>query len=204
MIREVFDERITTMPIQNAPPSVQNWDNLRSPSPAGRSRRSKSRRGSSPGGRVVEKELIIEREVREVSPSRTAKSGRKSRKSAKSRTRSASSSSSDSETIVERKIIESDDFEESGSVHLGPLALVRDRRKSRSDRDIKEEIRALESERARLRKERRHDDDDVEIVKVERVRERSPSRSRGEIVLVDRDEVVEVRKDRRGRMSLVR
>ena len=102
--------------------------------------------------------------------------------------------------IIERRVTEETDFDESSTVALGPLALVVDRKKSRSDRDIKEEIRRLEAERRSLRRER----DDTEIVKIERVRERSPSRSRGEIILADRDEVVEVRKDRRGRMSLMR
>ena len=104
---------------------------------------------------------------------------------------------------MERKIIEETDFDESNTIHLGPLALVRDQRKSRTDRDIKDEIRRLEEERRRLRKER--NDDDLEVVKVERIRERSPSRGRGGEVIVERrdGDVLEVKRDRRGRMSMV-
>lgn len=105
--------------------------------------------------------------------------------------------------MIERRrtIYDEDVNEESSSVHVGPLALVVDRRKSRSDRDIKEEIRRLERERKELREERR----DRDIVRVERLRERSPSRNRA-LIIEDRggDEVIEVRKDRRGNMALVR
>jgi len=85
---------------------------------------------------------------------------------------------------------------------VGPLALVADRRKSRSDRDLKEEIRALEAERKALRRERVYERDGT-LVKVERVRERSPS-PRGEVIIERRGEgVAEVKKDRRGRMALI-
>jgi hypothetical protein len=86
-----------------------------------------------------------------------------------------------------------------GEVKAVP-ALVVDRRKSRSDRDIKEEIRRLERERKLLREERR----DRDVVKIERIRERSPSRNRAIIIEERGDEVIEVRKDRRGNMALVR
>ena len=137
------------------------------------------------------KETIIRKEtIREVSPGRE-------------RRHSSHHTGGDVE-VIKRKIIQGDqDLDESESVHIGPLALVRDHRKSRSDREIKNEIRRLEEERHRLRKERSRDDD-VEVVKVERIRERSPSPARGEVIIERRDgEVVEVRKDRRGRMSLV-
>lgn len=143
---------------------------------------------------MVEKETIIRKEsIREVSPG-----GRSHR------ARRHSSIVGGGTEIIERKkeIIDEVDYDESDSVHIGPLALVADRRKSRSDREIKEEIRRLEEERRRLRRER---EDDVEVVKVERVRERSPSRGRGEVIVEKTDgELLEVRKDRRGRMSLVR
>ena len=91
-------------------------------------------------------------------------------------------------------------------MHVGPLALVVDRKPSRSDRDIKDEIRRLERERKEIRRERRYEREGGiggEIVKVERVRERSSS-PRGEVVVERRgEEIVEVKKDRRGRMSLV-
>jgi hypothetical protein len=117
------------------------------------------------------------------------------------------SSHSGSEVVIEKtKIItEEADFDESNSVHVGPLALVVDRN-PRTDRDIKEEIRRLERERRELRRERRYERDSVvggEIVKVERIRDRSPS-PRGEVIVERRgEEILEVKKDRRGRMSLV-
>ena len=83
---------------------------------------------------------------------------------------------------------------------MGPLALVTSNQRPRSDAEIKREIRELEEERRSLRREREYD-----VVKVERVRERSPSPHGEVIVRRDRDEgdVVEVKRDRRGRMSLV-
>lgn len=106
-------------------------------------------------------------------------------------------------TIIERRVTRAEEFEDSNSVHVGPLALVVDRKPQRSERDIKEEIRRLEAERRDLRRERRYERDGTEIVKIERVRERSPS-PRGEVIIERRgDEVLEVKKDRRGRMSLI-
>lgn len=196
-------EEIKTIPLAEAPRSVQNWDGLsvRSPSPnrhRSRSRR-RSRRGSSPV--EVVKETIIEKEkvVKEVSPARTHRS---------SRTRRRGSSVSD-ESYVERKITREAEFDDSNSVHVGPLALVVDRKPNRSDWEIKEEIRRLESERRALRRERRHERDherelSTEIVKIERVRDRTPSPRGTEIILERRgEEVLEVKKDRRGRMSLI-
>ena len=138
------------------------------------------------------KETIIRKEsIREISPGRSE------------RRHSHSHHGGDPEIIRKKIIDENDNFDESESLHIGPLALVRDHRKSRSDREIKDEIRRLEEERHLLRKERSRNDD-VEVVKVERIRERSPSPARGEVIIERRDgEVVEVRKDRRGRMSLV-
>ena len=74
--------------------------------------------------------------------------------------------------------------DESNLVHAGPLTLVTPRRKT--DRELREEIRELEDERRHLRHERG-------------VRERE--------VIIERErpvqEIVEVRKDKKGRMSLV-
>ena len=186
-------EEIKTVPLAEAPRSVREWDALsvRSPSPKGHRSRSRrrSRRGSSP----VIKETIIEKEklVREVSPART------------NRTRRRGSSVSD-ESFIERKITREVDFEDSNSVHVGPLALVVDRKPARTDWEITEEIRRLEAERKSLRRERRYEREGTEIVKVERVRERSPSPRGAEVILERRgEEILEVRKDRRGRMSLV-
>jgi hypothetical protein len=192
-IRETRIEEITTLPLEEAPRSVREWDALSVRSDA------KSRRSHR-------------------SHSTHSRHTRKSSHSRRSRSSSSSSSRSGTETerkttiierrpsrgeeIIERRktIYEEDGIDESNSVHVGPLALVVDRRKSRSDRDIKEEIRRLERERRSLREERR----DRDVVKVERLRERSPSRNRAIIIEERGDEVVEVRKDRRGNMALVR
>ena len=208
-IREEIIEKVETLNIVDAPRSVREWDHLsvRLPSPARSSkshrshrshsrRPSRSRRGSSP--EKAEKIIDVHSDVvtvREVSPSRTAKSHRshKSRKSRRSRSSSSSSSSSDSRTrIVERREVLEIDQDESNSLHVGPLALVvqpnRERRKSRVDRDVQEQIRDLEDERRRLERERK----DREVVKVRR----------GTIVR-EVDEEVEVRK-KKGKLILVR
>lgn len=198
-------EDVRTVPMSEAPRSVRDWDALsaRSGAKSARSRsRRRSRRGSSPGETVREeifakKEKIIERGP---SPARTHRSHR-------TRDRSPSATSrSGSEVIVEKKIFrEEEDFDESNSVHVGPLALVVDRHPDRSDRDIKDEIRRLEAERRSLRRERRYERESGELIKIERHRERTPSPV-GEIVVENRrgDELLEVRKDKRGRMSLKR
>jgi len=208
-IREEIIETVETLNINDAPLSVREWDHLslRAPSPARTSkshrshrshsrRPSRSRRGSSP--EKAEKIIDVHSDVvtvREVSPSRTAKSHRshKSRKSRRSRSSSSSSSSSDSRTrIVERREVLEIDQDESNSLHVGPLALVvqpnRERRKSRVDRDVQEQIRDLEDERRRLERERK----DREVVKVRR----------GTIVR-EVDEEVEVKK-KKGKLILVR
>jgi hypothetical protein len=175
------------VPISEAPSSVRDWDHLkaesvRSVSPKRRSRSrhpSRSRRDDSPKEKVIEKRTII----REVSPARTSRTSRRH------------SSIPRTEIIERREIIEENDIGESNSIHAGPLALVVDRH-PKTDRDIKEEIRALEAERRALRSER------VEI--------RRPSRyveeDREIVIATTRpvvEEVIEVRKDKKGRMSLV-
>jgi hypothetical protein len=196
-IREEIIEKVETLNINDAPRSVREWDHLsvRLPSPARTSKShrshrshsrkpSRSRRGSSP--EKTKKIIDVHSDVvtvRDVSPSRTAKSHRshKSRKSRRSRSSSSSSSSS-----------ESRNQEESNSVHVGPLALVvqpdRERRKSRVDRDIQEQIRDLEDERRKLERERKERD----VVKVRR----------GTIVR-EVDEDVEIKK-KKGKLMLVR
>ncbi len=200
-------EETQTVPIHEAPRSVREWDHLSTRSPSPKSHRSRSRRrsrrGSSPG---TTRETIIEKEriVREVSPARTH---RTSTSHHHHDHHDHHSDHSDRETVIEktRIITEDDGFDESNSVHVGPLALVVDRKPNRSDRDIRDEIRRLERERKEIRRERKHERGGIggEIVKVERVRERSPS-PRGEVVVERRgEEIVEVKRDRRGRMSLV-
>ena len=188
MTEEIIERKVTTVPISEAPRSVREWDGLgaesiRSISPKGKGRShsrhshhtSRSRRDSSPKERIIEKKTII----REVSPASTSRSRRRS-------------SIHGTEIIEKREIIEGD-MGESNSIHAGPLALVVDRH-PKSDRDIKEEIRALEAERKALRNER------VEIRRPSRYREEDR-----EIIIARpaQEEVVEVRKDKKGRMSLV-
>jgi len=97
--------------------------------------------------------------------------------------RSSSPSRHGHETFEER-------FEESNHIH-GPLTvLVPDERRDRRvihERDIKDEIQALETER-RLLKYERERDNDYEIIE-----RREPRR-----------EVIRVEKDRKGRLALVR
>lgn len=179
---EIIERKVTTVPISEAPRSVRDWDNLkaesvRSVSPKGRSHSrhvSRSRRGSSPKEQVIEKKTII----REVSPARTSRSRRQS--------------SVHGTEIIERREIIEDDMGESNSIHAGPLALVVDRH-PKTDRNIKEEIRALEAERRALRNER------VEIRKPARYKEEDR-----EIIIARpvQEEVIEIRKDKKGRMSL--
>lgn len=209
-IREEFIEMVETLNINDAPHSVREWDHLsvRSPSPArtskshhshrSRSRKpSHSRRRSSP--EKHEKIIDVHSDVvtvREVSPSRTAKSHKshKSRKSRRSRSSSSSSLSSDSRTrIIERREVLEFDQDESNSVHVGPLALVvqpdRERRKSRVDRDIQAQIRELEEERRKLERERK----DRDVIRVRR----------GTVVREVDEEDVEVKK-KKGKLMLVR
>jgi hypothetical protein len=184
---EIIERKVTTVPISEAPRSVREWDGLavesvRSVSPKGKGRSrsrhsrhaSRSRRDSSPKERIIEKKTII----REVSPASTSRSHRHS-------------SIHGAEIIEKREIIE-DDMGESNSIHAGPLALVVDRH-PKSDRDIKDEIRALEAERRALRNER------VEIRRPSRYREEDR-----EIIIARpvQEEVIEIRKDKKGRMSL--
>jgi hypothetical protein len=192
---EIIERKVTTVPISEAPRSVRDWDNLksesvRSVSPKGRShsrRVSRSRRSSSPKEEIIERRTII----REVSPARTSRSRRQS--------------SVRGPEIIERREIIEDDVAESNSIHAGPLALVVDRH-PKTDRDIKEEIRALEAERRALRHERveirrpsRYVEEDREIViarpaqeEVVEIRKARPTQ----------EEVIEIRKDKKGRMSL--
>ena len=216
IIREVKEVRevdeISHKSLSEAPRSVREWDALSARGPrTERSRsRHRSRRGSSPESK---REIIIEEKkiIREVSPARTSRTSHRdfsparTHRSSRHTVRSASSrSGSEDETIIEktRIIREEDEFDESNSVHVGPLALVVDRHPKKSDRDIKEEIRRLERERRELRRDRRYEREG-DVVKVERVRERSLS-PRGEVIVERRgDEILEVKKDKRGRMALV-
>lgn len=214
-MEEIIERKVTTVPISEAPQSVRDWDHLkaesvRSSSPKGRShshRPSRSRRSSSPKEEVIKKTII-----REVSPAHTSRSRRHSRSRRGSSPkeevitktiirevspahthRSHRHSSVHGAEIIERREIIEDDIGESNSIHAGPLALVVDRH-PKSDRDIKDEIRALEAERKAIRTERL-----VEI--------RRPSRyveEDREIIIARpaQEEVIEIRKDKKGRMSL--
>lgn len=192
-IRETKVEEVITLPLEEAPRSVREWDALSVRSDA-KSRR--SHRSHSTHSRHTRKTSRSRR-----SASRSSSSSRSGIEIEK-KTTIIDRRPSRGEEVIERRrtIYEEDTIDESNSVHVGPLALVVDRRKSRSDRDIKEEIRRLERERKSLREERR----DRDVIKVERIRERSPSRNRAIIIEERGEEVIEVRKDRKGKMALVR
>ena len=82
-----------------------------------------------------------------------------------------------------------DDRYESNHVHGGVGALVIPNRERRTTRNIKNEIRALEAEKKALKLEREAD----------------RLRGNGSITIVnERDDVIEVRKDKKGRMSIRR
>lgn len=211
--RSEFAEEVRTKPLSEAPRSVREWDGLskiRSISPKSsvshRSRRShshadRSRRSTSSSSSTEvfeEKKTIIEE--RSSSPARTHRSHRSHR--------SRGTSFSGTEIIERKKIIEEDVgiADESNSVAFGPLALVEQASRERTDEEIKRDIRRLERERRDLRRERSRG---AEVVRIERGRRDSSPlllepAARGEIIIERRgDELVEVRKDRRGKMSLV-
>ena len=93
--------------------------------------------------------------------------------------------------IVERRdLIEN---AESNEIHMGPLVLAE--RPRYSDREIREEIRALEDGREIVQLERRPEryDGSLEITRDKII-------DRGD----EREEIIEVRKDRKGRKILAR
>jgi hypothetical protein len=195
-IRETRIEEITTLPLEEAPRSVRDWDALTVKSDARSHRSGRSHRSHSTHSRHTRKTSHSRR-----SPSSSSSSSRSGIEVEK-KTTIIERIPSRGEEVIERRrtIYEEDNIDESNSLHVGPLALVVDRRKSRSDRDIKEEIRRLERERKNLREERR----DRDVVRIEKLRERSPSRNRAIIIEERGEEVIEVRKDRKGKMALVR
>lgn len=147
-----------------------------------------------------------------ISPARTARTGRSSRRSrSHAASRRSRSSSASGTTIIEKKKIVVEEggigaFEESNPLDIGPLSLVRSR--PRTDAEIQAEIIALERERRDVRRDTevvrygsrsRRDSDPLQLGVL-----RSPS-PRGEVIVADRDtgEDIRVRKDKRGRMSLV-
>jgi hypothetical protein len=93
-------------------------------------------------------------------------------------------------------------IERSNNIPVGPLVLVGDRR-SKDDRAIRAEIRALEAEREALKAEQKAQ---IGFDRADRIR-------RGDLVVYEEKEtirkerelegVVEVRKDKKGRMSIV-
>lgn len=83
------------------------------------------------------------------------------------------------------RVIEKDDVIIDDNRHLQVIVPERHRR---SDRDIRAEIEALEAEQKALQLERRTRD--VALIR--------------DTEISDREEVLEVKRDRRGRMSLVR
>lgn len=116
----------------------------------------------------VRGEVVKKREVSEVRP-RSVSVHRHRRQSSPVR-------------IVERRDVESN-------------ALVLAERPRRTEREIQEEIRALEEEKRMLQLERRgeHNVGSVDVIRDKVI-------DRGN----EREEIIEVRKDRKGRMSLAR
>ena len=120
------------------------------------------------------------------------------RNRSKSRRRSHSSAGHNKVDAVEEE-----EFGESNSMHPGPLALVMPHREKRSnsrdERRIKDEIRELEAEKRRLKRERHekkhyHRGDDEDEVVIERVH----SSGHG------REKEVKIEKDRKGNMAFVK
>ena len=92
-----------------------------------------------------------------------------------------------------------EEVEQSNPMHTGPLALVIPHKKEeRSERDIKAEIKELEAEKRRLRKEREHE---------HRRSSKYDDHEEGEIIIERRggkEREVKVEKDRRGNLAFVR
>lgn len=185
----VVEERISHMSMHDAPRSVREWDTLkvkeRSPSPASTHRSHKTRHSSHHSSRHRSHSHVTSSRrdpsphtVEEIIEKREIREVSPSHHSHHSRRRS-----SPREVIERREIIE--DIGESNSIHAGPLALVVPHHKT--DHQLTEEIRALERERRMLKEER-----------IERVR---PVQRE---VIIEREspEIIEVKKDRKGRMSL--
>jgi hypothetical protein len=136
--------------------------------------------------------LVIERSPsRHRSGSRVREEIIEKREVSRTRPRSASvryrRQSSPVRFVERRDVIE--DFN-SSDVHVGPLVLVEPRR--RGDREIREEILDLEGDREVVRLERRP------VGSMEIIKDKIIDRGDG------REEVIEVRKDRKGTMSLAR
>ena len=92
-----------------------------------------------------------------------------------------------------------EEVEQSNAMHTGPLALVIPHKKEeRNERDIKAEIRELEAEKRRLKKEREHE---------HRRSSKYEDREEGEIIIERRggkEREVKIEKDRRGNLAFVR
>ena len=143
-----------------------------------------SERKSSHHGRRSSRGTTIKHESRESSPVTIERRRSKSRHGKRS------------EIVIEGKT-EEETVGESNHMLPGPLALVvpNAHRERRESRDIKDEIRELDIEKRRLKKERRerrHRDDSDDEVIIERVRSGSGER-RGS---------VKVEKDRKGEFIL--
>lgn len=187
----MVEERVSHLSMSEAPRSVREWDTLkvkeRSPSPAASHRSHKTHLSSHHSSRHRSHSHVT-RSRRSPSPTAVEEiiEKREIREVSPSRTHHSRRRSSPREVIERREIVE--DIGESDSFHAGPLALVVPERRHKTDAQINEEIRALERERRLLRAER-----------IERVRpvERE--------VIIEREgpEFIEVKKDRKGRMSLV-
>lgn len=181
-----------------------------------RERKSRAASRASRRGSVHESvhESIHKSEHRSISRSRspapTARTGRSRRSRSHAASRRGSSASGT--TIIERRktvVEEGGPFvEQSNPIDIGPLSIVPSRASRRTDAEIQAEIDTLERERRDVRR-------DTEIVRYESRSRRDSDPLRlgvlrssspvGEVIVADRysGDDVRVRKDKRGRMSLV-
>lgn len=158
--------------------------------------RSRSRRTSSPGTYVSKQQTIVA-ETRSPPPAPLAPPPP-----------AAPEYYEERKTIIE---------ERAPSHHHHAGSLVLSERHHQSDRDINQEIRALEAERRALRLERDAEQKrdlamrirDPSSEEFQMVEYRNRSRPRGDLVVYEREKspprnVIRVEKDRKGRMALVR
>ena len=174
-------------------------------------------KSSHGGGRSTHLEVKSSHHSRSRSHGGHSKHGSRSHKSRHSTrggySESESESSSSTEIEIEKKSTRSksrhrsksisaakvEEVEQSNAMHTGPLALVIPHKKEeRSERDIKAEIRELEAEKRRLKKEREHE---------HRRSSKYEDHEEGEIIIERRggkEREVKVEKDRRGNLAFVR
>lgn len=211
---EIIERReiIIPAPPAEVPRSVREWD-VMSGAIGSEHGGAKSSHG---GGRSTHLE-VKSTHHRSKSHGGHSKHGSRSHKSRHSKkggySESESESSSSTTIEIEKKSTRSksrhrsksisgalvEEVEQSNPMHTGPLALVIPHKKEeRNERDIKAEIKELEAEKRRLRKEREHE---------HRRSSKYEDREEGEIIIERRggkEREIKVEKDRRGNLAFVR